>query len=261
MGTAHARLDALAVHGEVVMDTDRESVAPATVPSPVRVVRAAESPPEPAALPDAAAAPLSFASHRTKRCERRWEGFLALAEGRGVSADEVAARFGADDIADLCAPEHDDAVLERCMDTLVDAVRRERGFAGAGGRIVSAETHRWSRRRCPTGTLRCVPPLSTAGFPPAPRRLRRGRAAHRGGRILGRSGARVRDVRAATPVAIVRRARHRQGMGGAPMARLHDEPPSRDRGSTRKRSLDLSSRRIDPRPFGCGRSVGRDERI
>jgi len=132
MGTAHARLDALELHGEAAVGPDRESVAPVTFSSPAGVVRALESPAGAVAPPDAAV-PLSFASHRTKRCERRWEGFLALAASRGLSADEVASRFGADDIADLCAPEHDEAVLESCMDTLADAVRRERGLAGAEG--------------------------------------------------------------------------------------------------------------------------------
>ena len=137
MGTAHARSDTFAMHGGVtvnkvadVVDPGREGVASA-VPSPApsssapRVVRAFVEA-DGAVARSSAAAPLSFAGHRTRRCARRWEGFLALAESRGVSAEEVADRFTADDIADLCASEHDDAVLECCMDTLAKAIRGER---------------------------------------------------------------------------------------------------------------------------------------
>ena len=137
MATAHARFDAFAMHGETAVDTvaalagtARKDVAPTTPSpapssSPARVVRASVGA-DGAAVRPLPAAPLNFAGHRTRRCARRWEGFLALAESRGVSADEVADRFTADDIADLCASEHDDVMLGRCMDTLAETVRRER---------------------------------------------------------------------------------------------------------------------------------------
>ena len=37
----------------------------------------------------------------------------------------MAAGFDEDDIADLCAPEHDESVLERCMGTLARSIRAE----------------------------------------------------------------------------------------------------------------------------------------
>lgn len=57
---------------------------------------------------------------------QRWRRCLDFAARHGLDGTEVAARFSEEDIADLCAPEHDDAMLERCMETLVDDLLRER---------------------------------------------------------------------------------------------------------------------------------------
>lgn len=60
-----------------------------------------------------------------ERVARRWQGFLTLAIARGVSIEEIEAGFTKEDIDDLCAPEHDDETLVRCLDTLATASRRD----------------------------------------------------------------------------------------------------------------------------------------
>lgn len=83
---------------------------------------------------------------------RRWQAFLALAAAYGVTAEAVAARFEDGDVADLCAPEHDDARLARCMETIAADIRREeaRRDATAG---VEAVAESWTPA---PATVRCA---------------------------------------------------------------------------------------------------------
>ena len=156
MGTANAHAaefgayeDGFVESGECHPSERHPSSPPAPAPRrrPATLVRAfGES--GPAAANERVAHARRLADRSPPPEPTRWEGFLALAEARGVSAAEVAARFTADDIADLCAPEHDDAALARCMDTVAEAVRRERVLAptAPARQVRCADCHHFRRR-------------------------------------------------------------------------------------------------------------------